>query len=96
MRYRMYFSPTTGDNVLGRLLFIWGLGLFLLLPGVIAVCREVSSNGGFMTLINNGTLFESIANGSSLASLIASCIFGLPVLNIAIKVTVALIKSKKQ
>lgn len=96
MRYKMYISPTTKENVLGRLLFIWGFGLFLLLPGVVAVCREISSNGGLMTLINNGTLFESIANGSSLASLIASCIFGLPVLYIAIKVTVAVIKSKKQ
>ena len=83
MRYKIY--PTSEKNGLG---FLWGFGSFLMLLGIAAVYIEISSNGGLMTLINNGSLWEVLINGSSLGFAATFCFFGLIFLVPAIGITI--------
>ena len=88
MRYRIY--PASGK---GGASFYLGFGLLLILMGIASVYFEISGKGGLMTLINNGTLWDVLKNGSSLSFAAVFCFLGLIFLVSAIGI---IIKHKKE
>ena len=88
MRYRVY--PGSEKERAG---FCLGFGLFLILMGIATIYFEISGAGGLMTLINNGTLWDALKNGSSLSFAAGFWFFGLIFLVPSIGV---IIKHKKK